>query len=218
MYSKVSNQPKQWLPKTNHAHSDVLDLDLDSRIVLRIWHGGLPKIPGCAQLLRLRCVRHTDCNSILAFDKLHRKALRSVPRDMAMHQPGTRVIFGKGNRKVAVSGQRGHVTARRVDDIKFGGGEIEHPCVLSDHPEVMAVQMNRVVETVQLESVDDNTLRRRGDIPDSTHILNDINSPLIGSTLEMSASGDQRNPACNQVRTLGPIGLRLKLSEKWTAR
>lgn len=96
-----------------------------------------------------------------------------MPRNMTMQEPGARVIFLEGNRKVAVRRKVGNVATRRVDQIQDAGIEVEDTSCLADDPEVVAMEMNRVVET------------------DSAAVLDHIDCPLvsrIGLLSEVSVS------------------------------
>jgi hypothetical protein len=92
---------------------------------------------------RIRAV-HRARNLALALDKLHRQTLRCVPCDVAMRDPGPRVVGLEGHGEVAVSWKRRDVSARWVDEVDGCGGSVEYSCALSDDEHVVAVEMDWV--------------------------------------------------------------------------
>jgi len=66
---------------------------------------------------------------------------------MAMNKPRTGVVELEGDGEIAIAGQNGDISARRVHQINRGCCFIPGPDGLSDDEEVVAVEMDGVVET-----------------------------------------------------------------------
>jgi len=58
----------------------------------------------------------------LALEELHTEALADVPRDVAVHEPGTRVVGLERQREPAAAGQERDVAPRRVVVRQRAGG------------------------------------------------------------------------------------------------
>ena len=50
----------------------------------------------------------------LSFEDLDGQTSRCMPGNVAMHQPGARVVGAEGNDEISASGQQCHVSARWV--------------------------------------------------------------------------------------------------------
>ena len=69
-----------------------------------------------------------------------------MPRNMAMQEPGAGIVFLEGDGEVAVPRESGDVTTGRVDQVQGAGFEVEDSGGLADDPEVVAMEMDGVVE------------------------------------------------------------------------
>ncbi|TKW55332.1 hypothetical protein CTA1_12764 [Colletotrichum tanaceti] len=76
-------------------------------------------------------------------DELHREALGGVPADVAVHQPGARVVRVPGHDEVAGGRQHGGVAAGRVVRLERHVARVG-PLALGEDPEVVAVQVDGV--------------------------------------------------------------------------
>lgn len=118
-------------------------------------HAVLDGVPVAAGLLEDVVVGHGESDGALALDKVERQALRRVPGDVAVDDPGARVVELKGDGEVAAGGEVGGVAADGVDGVEGrlvgeGGG------VLREDPEVVAVEVDGVVDAdAQRAAVDD---------------------------------------------------------------
>jgi hypothetical protein len=83
-------------------------------------------------------------NLSLSFQKLNAQASRDVERDMAVHEPGARVVGFEGKHEVARAGEGGGIPTNGV--VCFERGDVAGPvaCALSEDVEIMAVKMDRV--------------------------------------------------------------------------
>lgn len=70
-----------------------------------------------------------------------------MPSDVAVDEPCTGVVKLEGDGEVAVTRESGNVTARRVDHVQGGGVAVPHSSILAKDEEVVAVQVDRVVDT-----------------------------------------------------------------------
>lgn len=116
----------------------------------------------------LVCV--TDGEEALVLDELHSQTLRCVPSDVAVDEPCTGVVKLEGDGEVAVARESSDVTARRVDQVEFGGVAGPHAGVLAEDEEVVAVQVDGVEDTkagVILNDKDDEL--GGGDIGSALH-------------------------------------------------
>jgi hypothetical protein len=73
---------------------------------------------------------------------------------MAMHEPGSWIVFLERDSQVAIGWERCYVTSRRVDKVEGSGSEREYSCCLADNVEVMAVEMNRVINANTAQALD----------------------------------------------------------------
>lgn len=78
-----------------------------------------------------------------------------MPGDVAVADPGARVVDGEGDGQVAVARQRGRVAARRVLEVPRGLGPVEGAAFLGEHPEVVAVEVDGVVDAESRFVLDD---------------------------------------------------------------
>jgi len=92
--------------------------DLRSRIILHNIIGGNIGVPGSAGAVHGIVVDQRG-NLAVPLDELEREALGRVPSDVAMHQPGARVVSDEGNDQVAGAGQHGDVAAGRVAEVQW---------------------------------------------------------------------------------------------------
>lgn len=118
-------------------------------------------VPRAAGVHKCTGIGHGDGNLGLSLHELHGEALRCVPRDVAMCQPRSWVIFLKGNSEVPVGWERCNVTARRVGEVPVGVGSVEDGGLLADDPEIVSVQMDWMSDS------------------EAGVVLNDPNSPDI---------------------------------------
>lgn len=81
-------------------------------------------IPLITPLLHLTRIPNHTLNFALALQKLHTEPLRSMERNMAVHDPGARVIRGERNQHVAVAGQRSGVATGWVVEVEAGGAAV----------------------------------------------------------------------------------------------
>lgn len=82
---------------------------LQTRVLLRVRRTLVPVVvPIRARLLP---VGVTECDFTLALKELDTKTLGHVPRDVAVHEPGARVVGGESNDQPAATGQEGDVAA-----------------------------------------------------------------------------------------------------------
>ena len=70
-----------------------------------------------------------------------------MPGDMAMQEPGAGVVFLECDGEETISGKGGDVSAGWVGQVEGCGCEVECSDFLGEDPEVVAVEMNRVIET-----------------------------------------------------------------------
>ena len=63
-----------------------------------------------------------EVDGALALKELHSEALADVPRDVAVHEPGTRVVGLERQREPAAGGQERDVAPRRVVVRQRAGG------------------------------------------------------------------------------------------------
>ena len=103
--------------------------------------------PLLTSLIIGRPVRRKQLDRLLALDKLHAQALAGVPRDVAMGEPGAGVIQQKGNGQVAARGQGGDVAAHGVFSLEVGVLDVEGSALLGEDPEVVAVEVDGVVDS-----------------------------------------------------------------------
>lgn len=116
----------------------------------------------------LVCV--TDGVEALVLHKLHGQTLRCVPSDVAVDEPCTGVVQLEGDGEVAVTREGSDVTTRRVDHVQGGDVAGPHAGVLAEDEEVVAVQVDGVVDAeagVVLNDEDDEL--GRGDIGRALH-------------------------------------------------
>jgi len=67
---------------------------------------------------------------------------------MTMQEPRTGIIFLECDCEVAVCGQCRNVASRGVDEVESASRDVEDAGGLANDPEIMAVEMDWVVETV----------------------------------------------------------------------
>lgn len=81
---------------------------------------------------------HQPLNLAGLLEELDRQAIAGMPRNMAMHQPGARVVDAERNPQIPVYRAIGHVTTRRV--VQLGHNVLgEGTLSLGEHQEVMSV-------------------------------------------------------------------------------
>ena len=68
-------------------------------------------LPVAARLLPRRIA---ELDLVFTLEELYAQALRHVPRNVAVHQPGTRVVGGEGDHDPSAAGEEGDVAAVRV--------------------------------------------------------------------------------------------------------
>jgi hypothetical protein len=133
----------------------------NSGIFLQVHLSGRIHIPSSTNIHKSIRIRHTNRNIRLALHKLHRQTLTSMPRDMTMQQPGAGIVFLEGDGQIAICRESSDVATRWVDEVKGAGVEVEDPGGLANYPEVVAVEMDWVVET------------------DSATVLDHVDRPLV---------------------------------------
>jgi hypothetical protein len=72
---------------------------------------------------------------------------------MAMVKPRSWIIFFECYGEVAVCGERGNVSTGWVDEAEGASREVEYSCGLTKDPEIVAVEMDWVVESVVIVSI-----------------------------------------------------------------
>ena len=96
----------------------------DARIILKVERRiepvalvAEPLLPRPARLVEglFRRIREVDVG--FALQDLQGQSRRRVPGDVAVQEPGSRVVGFEGEDEIAVLGQQGHVAARRVVDV-----------------------------------------------------------------------------------------------------
>ena len=85
-----------------------------------------------------------------------------MPRNMTMQQPRAGIVFLEGDGEVAVCGEGSDVATRRVYEVQCAGIQVEDLGGLSDDPEVVAVQVDWMVEA------------------DSAAVLDHVDCPFVG--------------------------------------
>jgi len=105
-----------------------------------------PVRPGGAQALRGRggaAPREEGVGVGAALEHLEREAARRVARDVAVHQPGARVVGAEGDDQEAVAREEGDVAPRRVVELQVQGVGGEAPAFgLLKDDKVVTVEMH----------------------------------------------------------------------------
>lgn len=100
-------------------------------------------VPVSALLVDLRGI--LQCSDLaLALHHLHGEALIGVPRNVAVHDPGARVVGVPGKRSPAVGRQHSDVATRGVDQRQIGRCFVVGAGAGAENPEVVAVEVDRV--------------------------------------------------------------------------
>ena len=81
----------------------------------------VPLLPRRARLVESLLRRSREVDVGFALQDLQRQPRRGVPGDVAVQEPGARVVGFEGEDEIAVLGQERHVAARRVVDVQFQG-------------------------------------------------------------------------------------------------
>lgn len=76
----------------------------NSRTILWVRHISSPLIPRLTRVLKDLHLPRLNRNRLLTLDKLQRKTLTRMPRDVAVQDPGPRIIQAKSNREMALCG------------------------------------------------------------------------------------------------------------------
>jgi hypothetical protein len=157
----------------------------DARVILGVQLTGGPGIPGVARVGKHGGVGGPDGDAALALDELEGQALGRMPGDVAVHQPGARVVELEGEGEVAVARQGGDVAARRVDVVEGAVCAVECGRGLRQDPEVVAVQVDGVEDASDECSAGAERGRGGCKIPKSALVLDDKDGPLgsFGSVL-----------------------------------
>lgn len=79
------------------------------------------------------------CNLVPPLDKIQREPLAGVPRDVAVQEPGARVVEAERDGEVAVGGENGRVAPGRVGCVEGVGAAVPGGALLCQEPEVVAV-------------------------------------------------------------------------------
>lgn len=128
----------------NHSHTSTWKFaSLDTRVVLHDVVGRSVGVPVVASLADSSVVLQS-ADLRLALNELQSEAFVSVPCNVAVHEPCTGVVGVEGQGEVSVGGQHRDVTAGRVDGGEGGSGLIVGARSGAKHPEVVAVEMDRV--------------------------------------------------------------------------
>lgn len=85
-----------------------------------------------------------------------------MPGNVAVDEPGARVVELESDGEVAVAGQGGDVTAGRVGEVEFCGAFDVGADGLADDPKVVAVEVDGVEETGKEERLALANVRCRG--------------------------------------------------------
>lgn len=116
-------------------HLDTRVLLLDGVLLLE---GG----PGVASVGEGRVVSDGS-NLAVALDKLHRETLGRVPANVAVHEPGARVISLPSHDEVSRGGKHSGIATGRVASVEGDGAGVGSGALCEDE-EVVAVEMNGV--------------------------------------------------------------------------
>lgn len=103
-----------------------------------------PLLPPRTRLAKDLPLPRADPNRVFTLDKLQREALAGVPRDVAVQEPGARVVQAERDGEVAVGGQDGRVAPGRVGRVEGVGASVPGSALLRQEPEVVAVQVDGV--------------------------------------------------------------------------
>lgn len=115
---KICIYPNKRNPNSKIVFHHPSSISLSNpRIILQISLTRRIRIPSLTNILKSLRIRHTDRNIALALHELHSETLGCVPRNVAMQEPGARVVFLEGDGEVAVRGQGSDVSARWVDEV-----------------------------------------------------------------------------------------------------
>lgn len=114
-------------------------LELQPRIVLLVESVLRVVVPVRAGALVLLGGRVGDLVGHL--EELHAETLADVPRDVAVQQPGARVVGGEGDGEPAAARESRGVAARRCVPVQHGGAGVVDAAALADDEVVVAVEV-----------------------------------------------------------------------------
>nr|POE87368.1 hypothetical protein CFP56_29957 [Quercus suber] len=107
--------------------------------------GRVVTVPGGALAVEIRRVRVDALDRARGLEELHRESFVRVPRDVAVHEPGARVVGLEGEGEPAAGGQHGDVAARWVVVVQgLGVGRLPGRGAGAEDEEVVAVQVDGV--------------------------------------------------------------------------
>lgn len=131
--------------------------NLDTRIVLVNAVGVLVRPPIRASLVERPRVRNAR-NLAPPLDELQREPLGDVEANVAVQQPGARVVRLEANDEVACARQDGRVSSQRVIRVELGDARQVNAGSLGEDEEVVAVQVDWMGDGQQAvyDEVEDN--------------------------------------------------------------
>lgn len=136
VHQMLAAPPKMHTKKLRNSNKR---LELQARIVLLVESVLRVVVPVRARALVLLGGRVGDLVGHL--EELHAEALADVPRDVAVQQPGARVVGGEGDGEPAAAGQSRSVAARGSVPVQHGGAGVVDAAALADDEVVVAVEV-----------------------------------------------------------------------------
>lgn len=118
--------------------------NLQARILLRICWTAVPVLVPVLACSIPVCTRELDL--VLALEKLDAETLRDVPSDMAVHEPGARVVGREGEYDPTAARQPGNIATVGVveGEARCLGCWVENSGAGPEDVKVVAVEMQRV--------------------------------------------------------------------------
>lgn len=95
-----------------------------------------------------------------------------------MQEPGSWIVLLECNGEETITWERCNVTAGWVDEIPLNGIDIEDGSLLSDDPEVVSVQMDRVSDSVSLLAWRILVKPSPVNLPNTGVVLNNVHCPF----------------------------------------
>ena len=103
-----------------------------------------PLLPPRTRIAKDIPLPRADRNRLSTLDKLQREALAGVPGDVAVQEPGARVVQAERDGEVAVGRENGGVAPGRIGRVEGVGASVPGSTLLRQEPEVVAVQVDGV--------------------------------------------------------------------------
>lgn len=128
-----SNKKKQ-KTKTPNTPNNPVSSTLNTRIIsLHNRISSSIRVPSrTSRVQRIIINQSHRVNNGRLFEELESEALECVPTDVAMHEPGARVVGLEGENEVAGGGKDGDVAAGWVGEVQGYGGGVVGPCAGGD--------------------------------------------------------------------------------------